>query len=308
MTGRRVTYLGLLLCCAVFYLAYGAWLSCLVLLAVLLLPWLSLLLSLPAIASFRVTPAGPDALDMGENPRFWLLGSCGLPMPPFRGKLKLTHTPSGASAFYREEGDNLTAHCGSLRLTVEKMRICDYLGLFAFPVRGKGTRTVLIRPAPLPVELPGETVRPLSGSWKPRTGGGFSENHELRPYQPGDSLNRIHWKLSAKTGELVLRQSMEPQQGLVLLTLHLRGTPEETDRKFGRLLWLGEFLLEQNVAFRIRALTERGLLTFPVSERADLDRALETLLRERPMTQGDLTAPAAGVLWQYHIGGGPDEA
>lgn len=308
MPGRRVLYLAVLVSCGVFYLFYGEWLAGLTLLAVLGLPWLSLLLSLPAIRNFRVSAAGPDAVDMGEGTKLWLLGSCGMPMPPFRGKLKLTHTPSGVSCWYREEEETLTDHCGSVTVTAENMRICDYLGLFAFPVRKKAAKTITVRPRPLPVALPEDPIHSVSGSWKPKSGGGFSENHELRPYRPGDSLNQIHWKLSAKTGDLILRQSMEPQQGLVLLTLHLRGTPGETDRKFGRLLWLGNYLLSRNVAFQIRALTERGLLTFPVSEESDLNRAMETLLREKPMTRGDLMAPAAGVLWQYHIGGGPDEA
>jgi len=301
-------YLAVLVCCGVFYIAYGEWLSFLVLLAVLLFPWLSLVLSLGAIWSFRVRPAGPEAVDMGEHIRLWLLGSCSFPMPPFRGKLKLTHTPSGKTLWYREEEHNLTDHCGSLTVTAEKMRICDYLGLFSFPVRGKEPQTIVIRPTPLPVQLPEEPIRQLNVSWKPKASGGFAENHELRPYRPGDSLNQIHWKLSAKTGELILRQSMEPRQGLILLTMHLRGTPEETDRKFGRLVWLGRHLLEQNLPFQLRALTQRGLLTFSVEEQTDLDRAMEVLLREQPMTRRDLTAPAAGVLWQYHIGGEPDEA
>jgi len=307
MPGRRAVYLAALVCCGVFYIAYGEWLSFLVLMVVLGLPWLSLVLSLGAIWSFRVRPAGPDTVDTGEQIRLWLLGSCAFPMPPFRGKLKLTHSPSGDTLWYQEEGENLTSHCGSLTVTAEKMRICDYLGLFSFPVRGKEPKTVVIRPRPLPVQLSGMPVRQLAENWKPKASGGFSENHELRPYRPGDSLNQIHWKLSAKTGELILRQSMEPQQGLILLTMHLRGTPEETDRKFGRLLWLGSHLLERSAAFQLRVLTQRGLLTFSVEEQTDLDRAMEVLLREQPMTRRDLTAPAAGVLWQYHIGGGPDE-
>lgn len=307
MLGGRLLYLAVLVFCGVFYIAYGEWLSFLVLMAVLGLPWLSLLLSIPAILSFRVIPAGPEALEMGQRPELWLLGSCPQPMPPFRGQLKLVHTPSGRSAPYQDTDGSLTDHCGCVTVTAEKVRICDYLGLFAFPVKNKETKTILIHPRPLAVNAPKELERHIAGSWKPKSGGGFAENHELRPYRPGDNLNQIHWKLSAKTGDLILRQSMEPQRGLVLLTLHLRGTPEEVDRKFGRLMWLGRYLLEKHLTFELRALTGSGLLTFSIAEEAGLDRAIHALLRETPMTEGDLHTQT-GAVWQYHIGGEPDEA
>ena len=293
--------------CGVFYIAYGQWMSWVILLAVLGLPWLSLLLSLPAMVNFRAEPAGPEILDMGQKPRLWLMGSCSWPMPPFRGRLKLTHTPSGVTVPYQPEADALTDHCGSLRVTPEKMRICDYLGLFAVPVRKVPSKTILIRPRPLPMAPPEDLNRQTNGAWVPKSGGGFAENHELRPYRPGDSLNQIHWKLSAKTDTLILRQSMEPRRGLILLTFHLRGTPEEIDRKFGRLLWLGRYLLDRELPFQLRALTGSGLLTFSVETPGDLDRAVETLLRQSPMTHGDLRTPSPGVLWQYHVGGEPDE-
>lgn len=298
-------YLAALVFCGVFYIAYGQWLSFLVLAAVLGLPWLSLLLSLPAICTFRIRPTGPDAVEMGQIPELWLAGSCPLPMPPFYGKLKLTHTPSGRTAWYSREEEALTEHCGSLTVTPAKLRVCDYLGLFAFPLRAKTEKTILIRPRPLPVAPPPALDRQLAQSWVPKNGG-FSENHELRPYRPGDSLNRIHWKLSAKTGSLVLRQPMAPRRGLVLLTMHLRGTPEETDRKFGRLLDLGRQLLDRQVPFSLQVLTKQGLLSFSVSTREDLEQALSSLLPEKPMTEGTLPPPAAGILWQYHLGGEPD--
>lgn len=55
-----------------------------------------------------------------------------------------------------------------------RKRGCEYdrLGLFRFPV-GKGTAEY---------------------------------DQVLRPYQPGDSLNKVHWKLTAKTGVLTVRE------------------------------------------------------------------------------------------------------
>lgn len=301
-------YLAALGFCIVFCIAYGQWLSWLILTVVAALPWFSLLLSLPAMLRFRICPAGPPVLAPGESGELWLLGSCGLPMPPFRGKLKLRHLISGKSWYYQEKEDLDTAHCGGIAVTAESVKICDYLGLFSFPVRCRETKTILIRPRPVPMTADPALDRSIALAWQPKPGGGYGENHELRPYRPGDSLNQLHWKLSAKTGSLIIREPMEPRRGLVLLTLNLRGTPEEIDRMLGRLLWLGEYLLDRQVRFQLHALTGEGLLTFSISTEPELKKALDTLLCRSAAETGDLRSREYTASWHCHIGGEPDEA
>ena len=69
-------YLAALAGCGVFYIAYGEWLSWLILVLMLALPWFSLLFSLWPMLNFRLSPAGPEALEMGQPLELWLLGSC----------------------------------------------------------------------------------------------------------------------------------------------------------------------------------------------------------------------------------------
>ena len=101
---------------------------------------------------------------------------------------------------------------------------------------------------------------------------------------------------------------MEPVRGRMLLTMTLRGTPEALDRKFGRLLWLGGYLLDQEVGFEIRALTGDGLLTFPVAGEEALWKAVDTLLCSAPTAEGDLRQQVTNAAWQYHVGGDAHEA
>lgn len=307
MFGRRIWYLSVLVGCGIFYIAYGEWFSWVALLTVLALPWLSLLLSLPAILSFRIEAGGAGALPMGGEGDVWLLGSSSLPMPPFKGKLRLRRCITGESFRYRPISGLPTEHCGGIAVTVEKARVCDYLGLFAFPAKTGGQETILVRPVPVPVPEPPDLKRYIARSWRPKFGGGFAENHELRLYRPGDSLNQVHWKLSAKTGNLTLREPMVPQRGLVLLTMNLRGTPEELDRKFGRLLWLGNYLLEQDIPFEIRALTADGVRSIPVGDGHALNKAIDALLCSGAAKQGSIQDRCYAASWQYHIGGDADE-
>lgn len=307
MWSRRVLYLLALLGCGVFYLAYGQWLAWFLLVAVLLLPWFSLVLSLPAMVSFRIRPAGKELLQMGEPLELWLMGSCSLPMPPFRSQLILQRCLQGDSFRYQADMEPLADHCGGITVTAKKVRIHDYLGLFTMPVGKKDALTVLVRPRPLAMALPEDLHRHISAGWKPKPGGGFSENHELRQYRPGDSMNQIHWKLTAKTGQLILREPVEPARGQVLLTMHLRGTPEELDRKFGRLLWLGRTLLDQPVPFELRCLTGKGLLTWAIADAGGLQKAIDSLLCQPPAPEGDIRQQGFSAPWHCHIGGAPDE-
>ncbi len=307
MAARRLLYLAALGLCGVFYIAYGQWLSWIILLTVLALPWFSLVISLPAILRFQAAPSGPNVLEMNDTGELWLMGSCDLPMPPFRGKLRLHHQISGQTWLYQEPEDLAASHCGGILVTVESPKVCDYLGLFSFPARCREQKLILVRPRLVPMELTDDPSRCITKSWKPKPGGGYAENHELRPYRPGDSLNQVHWKLSAKSGSLILREAMEPQQGLVLLTLNLRGTPEEIDRKLGRLCWLGEALLEQEIRFEIRALTADGILSFSISEQPDLKKAVDALLCRKAAPEGDLRSKDYSAPWHCHIGGEADE-
>ena len=307
MVGRRLWYLAALFGCWVFYIAYGEWFSWLALMIVGGLPWLSLVISIPAMLSFRLSPDGADAVPMGTEGEVWLLGSSAFPLPPFKGKIRLRSCITGQTQRYRAGSGLPTQHCGGIAVTVARARVCDYLGLFAFPVRKVAAKTVLVRPKPLPISAIPDLDRYIARAWKPKSGG-FAENHELRLYRPGDSLNQVHWKLTAKTGKWMIRQPMEPQRGLVMLTMTLRGTPEELDRKFGRLLWLGNYLVGKDIRFEIRALTADGVQSSWVQTEQELSKAIDTLLCAGEAKEGSIRDFGFPASWQYHIGGEPDEA
>lgn len=292
----------------VFYIFYQEWVAWLVLLAVVALPWLSLALSLPAMLSYRLEPDAPARLKVGQAGRVRVQGRCSMPHPPVKTKIRLTRPITGES-WMVNVGERLpTEHCGALVAQPVRPGVFDYLGLFRLKPRKIGTATTLVLPEPIKMEVPPDLSRYLARSWRPKPGGGFSENHELRLYRPGDSLNQVHWKLSAKTGKLILREPMEPERGLMLLTMDVTGTAEELDRKFGRLLWLGNYLLERSVAFEVRAMTGKGLESFPVMHQTQLRKAAESLLCSDKAEIGSVREHSFAASWQYHIGGGPNEA
>lgn len=308
MAGKRFSYLGLLGSLLTLWLIRGTWLSWFLLLSALGLPLLSLALSLPAIRHFSLSPTGSDFLTMEEPGQLWLLGSSDHPLPPFRGSICLKHCFTEKKEIYQPEQGLDTRHCGGWRASILQGIVCDYLGLFRFPVSELQTRQVIIRPKPVPIPAPPMPEALPRSSWHPKPGGGFSEQHELRPYRTGDDPKQIHWKLSAKSGSLILREPMEPTDQKLVLSLELSGDPERLDRKLGQLLWLGRRFLEAALPFELRALTGSGLLRFPVRSETGLLQALDCLLLSEVSAGGRLPDFFPDAHWQYEIGGHPNDS
>lgn len=308
MLGRRLWYLAALAGCVVFYICYQEWFAWFALLCLLWLPWLSLLLSLPGMLTFHVRTEGRAWVQRGELAEIALFGGSRWPVPPFRGQLRLERRLTGETWVHRYSVKLPTGHCGAITATPEKLWVFDYLGLFRFKVRRIEGMETLVRPEPVPLETVPNLEQLLTRRWRPKPGGGFAENHEMRLYRPGDNLNQVHWKLTAKTGDLIIREPMEPQRERMVLTLDLKGSPEQLDRMLGRLLWLGGFLLEKELSYVLWALTGEGIYSRTITREADLTQALDDLLRRTPAGQGSMLEQRIDASWHYHIGGEPDEA
>lgn len=305
MAGRRIIYLASVIGCLVFYYFYREWLSWLFLMFILALPWFSLLVSLPAILTARGTLDIPASVQPGEACLAKARLSTNMPAPPFSCKLRVTHSITGIVKTLKPGQALPTDLCGKLRIQQIRSWVCDYLGLFRFPLRRKADMDMEIRPVPVPISpAPAFAVQPPR-QWKPKPGGGFAENHELRLYRPGDSLQQIHWKLSAKTGKLVLREAMEPIHRPLVLTLDLR---DDINDKLGRLLWLSKLLIEKELLFDISVLTGRGILTRRIKSEQDLKKAITTILGAPAAEAGTIEDTLITTGRVYHIGGEPDEA
>ncbi len=108
---------------------------------------------------------------------------------------------------------------GSYAVWLRQVKIYDMTGLFCMKYRRtlKGERAllaVLPRIYPMGIFL-SEAVRSFAGDAEVydslRRGTDASETLKLRPFQNGDDMRNIHWKLSAKEGELVVRENSMPR-------------------------------------------------------------------------------------------------
>ncbi len=161
-------------------------------------------------------------------------------------------------------------NCGEILFQCEKIQIRDVLRLFALNISPFEEMRMVCYPAAMDVqaEISGSVsgISREEGMTLNRKGNDSSEMFDIRDYVPGDDIRSIHWKLSSKTGELILRQASEPSHYDVAIL------PD-----FGRNQWgtalrdaegsaavalgtaLAEQLVEQGYAFCMIIPTNSGL-------------------------------------------------
>jgi uncharacterized protein (DUF58 family) len=103
------------------------------------------------------------------------------------------------------------------------VRSGDPLGLFR-KVRVYGEpATLLVRPrtAPLPV-LPSGRAASLEGPTSDTAPSGTVTFHALREYVLGDDLRHIHWRTTARTGTLMVRQLVDSSLPVTVVVLDTR--------------------------------------------------------------------------------------
>lgn len=307
MLKRWILYLLTVSICIVFYLAYRQWFAWFALICVLCLPIVALLTSLPAMLKLKLKAKYPPFISVGTKQSVHFVPECRFPTPPCRYRLRVTRAISGEEWKLKEGKQFPTEHCGKMLCKLENTRVYDYMGLFWLRIQKKSAKPLVIRPVPVPMQYVPDLERFAASSWRPKAGGGFSENHEMRQYVPGDKLNQVHWKLTAKTGEIIVREPMEPERNRVLIEMELRGTPDQLDRKFGQLLWLSQHLLEMGLKHELRVLTGDGVQNCRVENAEDLDAAVDYLLGQK-MASTERAMEAVAAAWCCRIGGGEDEA
>jgi uncharacterized protein (DUF58 family) len=101
----------------------------------------------------------------------------------------------------------------------------DPFGLAENVVEAAPATKLTVYPKVVPIEPLPHTLGhdPHAGADHPTAlGRGGEDFYGLREYQTGDDLRRVHWKSTARTGELMIRQDEMPWQGRATVVLDLR--------------------------------------------------------------------------------------
>ncbi len=125
-------------------------------------------------------------------------------------------------------------HGGGYKFALKKIELYDLTGFFCLKKRGKERVQLNVMPAmqELPVIVT-EASRNFQGEadvYDDTIGGDdVSEVFQIRPFRDGDKIQSIHWKMTAKTDELMVKENSLPLGCPVILFVETKAMKQTSD-------------------------------------------------------------------------------
>lgn len=147
-----------------------------------------------------------------------------------------------------------SSFCGRVYVQISRFTLLDYLGLLPMKALVKADARLTILPDLYPMEAD-MTARPAyaDDGASNRRGEDRSEVYQLREYRPGDDIRQIHWKLSSKLDELILKEASQPESRSLLVFWDKRtgGNPQQMDALAEVVSSAGMALLQSGVPYTL---------------------------------------------------------
>lgn len=180
-------------------------------------------------------------------------------------------------------------YCGSVRVSMERAELFDLFGLVPFRIPAGEAQRFLLLPEIFEPEIRLPVCMSLSRDSETysalRPGFDYSETFQVRPYAEGDSPKQVHWKLTSKLDELIVRDPSLPVERMALLfwdrTVREGQTPAQTDALARVLLSVCLQLLRQGVICQLawNRADENGCMRYELRQDSEIYALLGGLLR-----------------------------
>ena len=121
--------------------------------------------------------------------------------------------------------------CGPLTVSLKRARIFDFFSLFSLKTGMKEMMEAAVLPVPKAMKLsflPDSGTRSGEEDSVKDLGNGGGEIRQIREYVPGDSSRQIHWKLTARTDAIWMKEREEQREGENFLYLDLFSEKERS--------------------------------------------------------------------------------
>jgi hypothetical protein len=190
------------------------------------------------------------------------------------------------------------ARPGKILLRIENTGVYDPLGLVCLKTKrdNRESAGLLVMPDIVsPVRVGGDGGishdTENDGRMQVVKGDDPSELFDIREYQYGDRLTRIHWKLSERTGRLMVKEFGRVLAGDALIMLDLnctgRGGADESDAILTALASVSASFVEAGIAHDIEWYSARrnALNRDHIAHGLDMDRVMVSILSENCLTE-----------------------
>lgn len=164
--------------------------------------------------------------------------------------------PVNSKTEQRVEYRMRSQYCGRIRVKLTKVTYYDFLGIFSMHKTPSAQAELFVTPGIYPIDIEIDRTAAAeaesSAYSKEKPGDDPSEIFDIRPYRSGDRLRSIHWKLSSKLDELMVKEFSLPTDSEVLLLVELLAPDMETaNALIETFASLSQFLIENGIHHRI---------------------------------------------------------
>lgn len=197
----------------------------------LLAPLVSTALAAVMSRKISVRLTAPDSCDAGDEIRVELETKSSILRPEIDCRITFSNIFAG-ERFVRSITTRggaastlavVSNRCGRMVIAVDRLSVRDPLGLVRLRARATDRRETLIMPRRFETRIAladdVDTAVESDEYSMTKAGGDPSETFGVREYQPGDPIKQIHWKLSQKSPNLMIRELGLPivRRALILL-------------------------------------------------------------------------------------------
>jgi uncharacterized protein (DUF58 family) len=311
MTRDRLTYLLLLAGVLIFHIMLVDYISYFILIFFILLPFVSMLITAAFCRGSVVSlKTGVAAAAKGEEVivEFRVKNSSAIPV---RTKIDFVIRNELTGEVTREifviaagrRGGVVVqpvsfARPGKILLRIERTGVYDPLGIVCLKTKreNRASAGLLVMPDVVsPVRVGGDGGvshnTENDGRMQVVKGDDPSELFDIREYQHGDRVTRIHWKLSERTGRLLVKEFGRVLAGDALIMLDLnctgQGGADEADAILTALASVSASLVGAGIAHDVEWYGARrnSLNRDHIEQAADGDKVMASILSESCLTE-----------------------
>ncbi len=115
--------------------------------------------------------------------------------------------------------------CGIVELSCTRAMVYDILGLVDLSIKKPETKSITVYPKKVAIQLEKRndagSIRDGDQYEKNKKGMDMSDIYDMREYIPGDNIRRVHWKLSSKLDNMVIRDGSDTSYYDTILLLDI---------------------------------------------------------------------------------------
>lgn len=139
--------------------------------------------------------------------------------------------------YSKKEHQYTATYCGEVTFSYENIYLYDVFGFCRVSLHQNQKHHMIVYPSKIEMNLLyNELSKPYENGllqYQYRKGLDMSEIFDLKQYYPGDDIRHVHWKLTAKTRQMLLKEGTHNSsfETVLLVDIGLNDQNEEVDKK-----------------------------------------------------------------------------